>query len=294
MSKPKIRSDAHSLVALLAGYGIDALQLEPGSDGWHSRGSLLHALRHAQTVPQHIAASAPPPQRVVAAGGPWGDGDPVQWALDTGRVHPRGAAAWRADYRRDPLGIGRLLTELAPVLAESGGRIAASARITSSTPSSRPGRGDAYAVNPLVDQVRPWPVMASAGQGGPLPSLFESGDTPPLTASGLPPERLLDLPWQARHAVAAERDPGAALEAFERYVNSPDEAAVDFAGHGGNRMYETRVNEWLDASMTPDERFAAVYGDEALAEAKAAERADREQRRAAAERQLRAVDDEEG
>ena len=46
-------------------------------------------------------------------------------------------------------------------------------------------------------------------------------------------------------------------------------------------------------TITPDEVYAAVYGDEALARARAAERDDRARRRDAAYRQLEAIDREE-
>jgi len=59
-------------------------------------------------------------------------------------------------------------------------------------------------------------------------------------------------------------------------------------------MYEQRVDDWLDRTLTSDEKYAAVMGEEALAEAKAAQAEDRQQRRTAAERQLRAIEDEEG
>src|SRR5215207_516644 len=152
--------------------------------------------------------------------GPWGTGDPVQWAVDTGRLLPKSAAAWQSDYRRDPAGIGQTLASLSPVLVDTypeqySERVVASARASMHQPRSRSGSDGPYAVNPLSNGLRPRPVMASAGSAAPAPTLFESGDIPLIIVLGLPPERLLDLPWQARPPVAAERDPGEALELFE-------------------------------------------------------------------------------
>lgn len=285
VSKPKIRASAQSLARALMPYGVSLDDLAPAADGWHTAESILQALRDRvrasapRTVqPQPIAASAAQPQ-------PWGDGDPIEWAVRTGRLVAASAGEWRADLQHNRTDTEHWLSRLAPAnwLATE----AVNAGSTVPTGARRPGA--AYAVNPLAEQSSR--IAASATSA--MPTLFASGDIPPLTASGFPPERLLDLPWQARHAAAAESDGAKALEIFERYAANPDEAAIDFAGHHGNVDYQARHQEFRQVNMTVDEAYADLYGQDALQSAKTAEAEDRAQRRRVAERQLDAIDAEE-
>lgn len=111
----------------------------------------------------------------------------------------------------------------------------------------------AYARNPLVDQVRA--IRAQAGRpvaSAPAPSLFASGDTPAFTASGIPPEAVLQVPWQARHAVASAATPAEAYGILSECANDEGYAS-QYARHDGNAEYQHRVQQWHMASLSDDE-----------------------------------------
>lgn len=138
--------------------------------------------------------------------------------------------------------------------------VAASAAARAQTPSLPAGRVAAatqsdltglYARNPLIAQVQTERrVYASAveASGGATPTLFHSGDVPAFTASGLDPNLLLQIPWMARHAAAAETDRARVLELFEE-LSGPDGAvlASEFESHAGNKEYANRVMAWQSA-----------------------------------------------
>ena len=94
--------------------------------------------------------------------------------------------------------------------------------------------------------------MAGDGFGGlapTVPTVFESGDIPPITALGLRPDRLLECRGR-RGTWSPPSDPGEALELYEKYVNNPASAAAFCAGHAGNVLYKPRVNDWLNRVLT--------------------------------------------
>lgn len=234
---------------------------------------------------------------MAAPTGPWGDDeDPVTWARRTGRITASSSPRWREDLRRDPAGTAQWLAILHPVLGdESSQRVEAAAarrRNVSSRPTAQLG---ALAVNPALDALPPGLRSSAAtnADAPPPPTLFNSGDVPPLTASGLDPERLLDLPWQARHAVAVAPTAAVALQLFERYVGDPDGAALDFGSSQPVTDYVRRVQQWAADWASPDALYAAHYGDDQLAEARKAEQSAKAERRKAAERLLEAIDAEE-
>lgn len=111
---------------------------------------------------------------------------------------------------------------------------------------------------PVVSQLSTWAQGSSgarmtgeARRRSPEPTLFGSGDLPPFTASGIPPEALLQVPWQARHAMASATTPAEAwrvLDDFSRLSSVEDAEAVAasmYGGHRGNREYAARVEHWL-------------------------------------------------
>jgi Pyruvate/2-oxoglutarate dehydrogenase complex, dihydrolipoamide acyltransferase (E2) component, and related enzymes len=111
-----------------------------------------------------------------------------------------------------------------------------------------PSRGAAYALNPLADRIRAQAALDPA-QPAPRslpPTLFAGGDLPAWTASGIEPSALLDVPWQARHALAEAPTRAAAL-AIRDQCSGPDAAdtAVIFYGdHPGNTDYGDRIAQW--------------------------------------------------
>ena len=46
--------------------------------------------------------------------GPWGNADPIAWALSTGRLHSDSAERWSAELDRDPAATSAALASLFP------------------------------------------------------------------------------------------------------------------------------------------------------------------------------------
>ena len=124
-------------------------------------------------------------------------------------------------------------------------------------------RGAAFARNPLVDQVR---AQASAAGAVPpsassAPTLFASGDLPSFTASGIPPQALLDAPWQARHAMAAAPTTADAYAILNVSTDGPEvsgtpDNAYEYELHPGNVDYQARVQKWQADAVTPEQAEA--------------------------------------
>lgn len=114
---------------------------------------------------------------------------------------------------------------------------------------------DPYAANPLVDDYRQInPVtLAMAQVEAPAPTLFSTGDLPLLTASGIDPQMLLKLPWEARHP-AARADQARVAAMFEEYATDgttedreakATEASMTFGNDPSNLEYRERLSRWL-------------------------------------------------
>jgi len=115
---------------------------------------------------------------------------------------------------------------------------------------------DVYARNPLVEDMRqavPGPYAEALRARGVPPTLFAAGDTPPFTASGIDPTALLQVPWTARHAIAAEANGAKAYATFQRALTDVDFAAALSGWDGPNAAYRRRLEEWLygDAGYHP-------------------------------------------
>jgi hypothetical protein len=269
IGKPKVRASAQGLVAEMTRLGM-ALPA-PGPDGWHSEATILAHLRR-------FTQAGPAAQPVVAAAdrgqhGPWGDGDPIQWAVTSGRLTASSVPQWRRDYQRDPAGIAAILPQLAAsefLAEEQGGqRVAASARRVGAV--TRPGgQVGAYALNPLVDDARRVHAAAAAAVD-PAPTIFVSGDIPPVTASGMPPDELVRLPWLGRDIAAAEPDRGKVLQLFESFADDPDGAEMRFGQDPRNAAYMRRVDQWRVDAMSADQLHEGLFGEESLRKAKEAE-----------------------
>lgn len=119
------------------------------------------------------------------------------------------------------------------------------------TPSAA-GTPDPYSRNPLLTAARiEHPErFARAARTATRPTLVTAGDLPPFTASGLDPQLLLTVPWQARHAVASAPTTAAAYgiiaedEGFSHSDAAPW-AAVQHGGDPANAAYAQRIREWL-------------------------------------------------
>jgi hypothetical protein len=128
--------------------------------------------------------------------------------------------------------------------------------------------GAAWARNPLADKVRAEArASGRATPSRPAPTLFASGDRPAFTASGVPADVVDQLPWQARHALAAARTTQDAYEIVDLCSGKDAEetAQLFFEDHPGNQDYAARVEQWRVASL-PDAALATEMGTAADAE----------------------------
>ncbi|PZS15526.1 MAG: hypothetical protein DLM57_12475 [Pseudonocardiales bacterium] len=148
--------------------------------------------------------------------------------------------------------------------AEAELRATAQAALSTGPSSARQSvasRGPAYALNPLVDQVR---AQVSAGEvrapTTSAPTLFAAGgDLPPFTASGIPVDTLRQVPWQARHALAAAPTMADAYQVLQDCTAGADGesgeaiASVDYGDHPGNADYQARVVAWQQSGITAED-----------------------------------------
>lgn len=126
-------------------------------------------------------------------------------------------------------------------------------------------RGPAYALNPGVSCV--YAEVAAGRASAPTttaPTLFPGGrDLPAFTASGVRPETLLQVPWNARHALAAAPTTADAYKIVSDCTEGVDGAdgetiaRVDYGDHPGNAAYAVRVQKWQMDSITEEQWDAA-------------------------------------
>jgi hypothetical protein len=185
----------------------------------------------------------------------------VDWAVATGRIAHDDAAQWRAK----PAAAEMIL----PVMAAGAGAWVG-APVAASTNAPRPSRVAGadprwYALNPAVDELRtgePTTFAAAAKHNtAPPPTLFETGDLPPFTASGIDPQLLADVPWMARHRVAATANRTEALAMIEDLAGEDglDLAAFEYGKDLANRDYHARVLKWAtDGAIAGDEQRAVA------------------------------------
>jgi hypothetical protein len=105
-----------------------------------------------------------------------------------------------------------------------------------------------YAANPLLYQMRrdrPALVTVAMADNPDPPTLFESGDLPPFTASGLPPSVLAGLPWPLRRPVAEAATLKAAYALVDKYAADPALALTDLAPARANLPYVQAMSAWL-------------------------------------------------
>jgi hypothetical protein len=199
---------------------------------------------------------------------------PAAWAVRTGRVAEGGSfhAMLKNLESAGKRSAAATTAEAVVVGARLGAPLAAAMPAPSGLPSdpsrSVPAGSTAdpiYARNPLVDEARRTRAQASLQAAADAPTLFHSGDLPPFTASGIDPENLLRVPWQARHAVASAPTTAQAFELLERYTDDPVAAAFEQGGSFANAAYQQRVNEWAVSKMTEDELYDATFGSRTAA-----------------------------
>lgn len=107
---------------------------------------------------------------------------------------------------------------------------------------------DLFAPNALLleaEQAVPEVYELAMAEAAP-PTLFNTGDLPPFTASGLDPQVLNGLPWTARHYAASSESKAEVLQMVEDYAEFGDGASI-LANHehNGRTAYENRMKTWL-------------------------------------------------
>jgi hypothetical protein len=126
---------------------------------------------------------------------------------------------------------------------------------------------DPWSVNPLLDDANqsvPALVRAATTTNGEPPTMFDSGDFPPFTGSGIDPRFLASMPWKIRHAAAMDPNATRVLTWVEQYGH---DATVEMPTDGQSN-YISRFRSWLSgkwtnpnfAGATPEQR-AAAEGD---------------------------------
>ncbi|MGX7681343.1 E3 binding domain-containing protein [Jatrophihabitans sp. DSM 45814] len=115
------------------------------------------------------------------------------------------------------------------------------------------------AANPLVDDLRISSPSnyALAKTEATMPTLFESGDTPPFCGTDIDPRMLLQLPWQARHPAARETNRARAMEIFEACAGpyGDAEAATRYGADPDNQEYFSRVRQWASGQLAARDTY---------------------------------------
>jgi hypothetical protein len=114
---------------------------------------------------------------------------------------------------------------------------------------------DRFALNPGRDFFEQ--AMSGAAFAGPAPTMFLSGDLPPLTGSGADPSILRWVPWYVRHSAALAGSAAQLLLIIEEtYDGSPDFQQVQSVeGQDHLQGYLSRISGWVQTSPqeTPDD-----------------------------------------
>lgn len=132
-----------------------------------------------------------------------------------------------------------------------------------------PARGEVspYARNFLAEKARMALEVGGIQPSASPPTQFAAGSLPAFTASGISPQMLLDVPWNARHALAAAPTQAEAYQIHSRCTTgnsaeelTPEQCAGDYDSHPGNVDYGNRVKAWhaaaIEAAIDEDAWFA--------------------------------------
>ena len=191
--------------------------------------------------------------------------DIIAWAVRTGRIDAASSGAYRERLTAGTV-TEAAITALAavdpallvaPVPARTG-------RFDLAAATAAPTGAAVFGRNPVVAAAAARDVhayTAAAAKAAP-PTLFAGGDLPPFTASGIDPAKLLSVPWQARHAIAAAPTTGEAYRLQQDYSGpgAEDIAALEQGEHPGNLDYQRRAEQWLVDGMSNDELYGGLFG----------------------------------
>lgn len=153
-------------------------------------------------------------------------------------------------------------------IADAGGFSALPPSASTSSVAAAAGRPAGVSSrhrNPLAAAAMARTPRVAARAADPAPTLFATGDLPPFTASGIDPQVLLSVPWQARHAIASAPSQAEAYQMLQDYSgpDAEDAAALEHGGDWANEDYARRVREWEVAGLSEDQAYVALFGDDA-------------------------------
>ena len=187
----------------------------------------------------------------------------LSWAERTGRIHATERRTMLEAAAKDPAAVERQIRarqrghyvpsapELpAPPFGAATSR-ATSGRVAAELAQNRRVAASAAVAGEVGYAVRPDSMEALLSEAsstpapGRQPTLFPEGDLPTITASGIPPQQLLIVPWQARPAVArASREEAAKLMAA--YSGEVGAGLAEYDAMAGGPLYDD-VREYARA-----------------------------------------------
>jgi hypothetical protein len=180
----------------------------------------------------------------------------ASWAEIAGAVQARlRPRAVKAGLDPDTATLPQILDREKAMAEERDARTAPTAPTSIAAATRVAAKGPAFALNPRADAARMQLASAGVRPSGAAPTLFASGDLPAFTASGVPVESLLDVPWQARHAMAAAATPADAYTIVTECQGADAEqtAQMLYGSHQGNAAYAERVEQWRLASVSDEQ-----------------------------------------
>lgn len=156
--------------------------------------------------------------------------DLLNWAIRTGRINASERIRWALALIDDPVANETRLRSA--VAGTASTTVLAAAAAEPPPPRVSPQPRQPTTAPPTPESTHPWLVDVPPPAGRP-PTLFAAGELPPVTASGIDPRLLLDVPWQARRAVA-RADQVEAYRLLERYSGEEGatRAELDSSGNG--------------------------------------------------------------
>lgn len=179
----------------------------------------------------------------------------LSWAERTGRIHSterrtileaaaRNPTAAEQEVRGRQLGLHRPSAQELPapgmvahrvtsgqVAAQlaQGRRVAAAAALPGQTGYG--ARPDPDSMDALLAEA------ASTPPPGRQPTLFPEGDLPSFTASGIPPQVLNQVPWQARPAMARATTTAAAYQMLAKYTGETGASEAEYDAMPGGPLH---------------------------------------------------------
>jgi hypothetical protein len=188
------------------------------------------------TVQINKPAARPSKEKTMSNLGAAEISDRVRRAVSDNRI-----PATEADYWTELLAENPSHAELLEVLV-GGPEVAANRETIETALSAGPASVPKYTDMSAGDYRQHLPANA--------PKLFDNGDLPIMTASGIDVDLLRQIPWQARPAVARAKTYAEAHELVTKYSGILGQTQADFDAVSGGDLfgdvqeYEDRLEEW--------------------------------------------------